>query len=525
LARPSLTPTFLVLLALTLAASPRVASAQGEPADPVGPSLGRAALRLRFGVSLREGQQVDPGPGLTYSGVTPNDLAVGGVFYGLGREWLGAQASLQREAFTLFRESDRVSEGSLLRLSLGVAARRRLGPVWGELSAGYGFAQLPLFAASDTLSPVFQRGGRHAAFLGGRLHFPIFSRVRGEVRGEFPLALAAQDAEGGGASSSGFSAGAALIIPLKRVARWQGSLVLDYQFLRDRLTADSGPRSEQTLQRMGAALELSWHDAELPTQLATGAPGALALQVLDAETGAPLAGAQVRLVVKGEARVARAADAQGQVVEPELTPGEVVAQVTAEGYEPAEGRVTVVSGGRATLEVRSRKLPPAVGSLKVVVLDKRNNQPLADVPVVVGSESLRTDAAGQVRVGELAPGPVLVKVSAPEFQAVEEAAIIVSGQEAELAVPLAPAKRVGFATISGQVRSTRQGLPLVATLVIPTAKVRARANAEGSFSLKLKPGTYRIIISAKGHLTQTKSVTVRDGEQAIFNVDLFPRTR
>ncbi|MBN1204981.1 MAG: carboxypeptidase regulatory-like domain-containing protein [Myxococcaceae bacterium] len=506
-----------------------MAMAQAEPVDvePVGSSLGRAALRLRLGLSLREGQQVDLGPGLTYSGLTPNDLAVWGVFYGLGPEWLGGQASVQREAFTLFRESERVSEGSLLRVSAGVAARRRLGPIWGELSAGYGFAQLPVFAASDTASPVFQRGGRHAALLGGRLRFPIFWRVQGELRGEVPLALAAQDAAGGKASSSGFSVAGSVLIPLKQVAHWQGALVLDYQYLQDRLTADSGPRAEQTLQRVGAALELSWSDARAPSPLLseTGAPGALALQVLDAETGAPLAGAEVRLVVRGEALAPRVANAKGQVVEPELTPGEVVAQITAEGYAPAEGRVTVTSGERATLEVRPNKLPPEVGSLKIVVVDKRDNQPLTDVPVVVGGKTLRTDAAGQVKVGGLAPGPVMVNASAPEFQAVEEAAVIVSGKEAELAIPLVPAKRVGFATISGQVRSTQQGRPLAATLVIPTARVRTRADAQGSFSLKLKPGTYRIIISAKGHLTQTKSVTVRDGEQAIFNVDLFPRNR
>jgi uncharacterized membrane protein len=146
------------------------------------------------------------------------------------------------------------------------------------------------------------------------------------------------------------------------------------------------------------------------------------------------------------------------------------------------------------------------------------------VQVVVGGKELRTDAAGKTQVGNLPTGPVLVKVSAPEFQPVEEAAVVVGGKESEMSVPLAPIKRLGYATVSGRVRST-QGRPLIATLVIPTAKVRTRTDAEGGFSLKLKPGTYRIIISGKGHLTQTKSVTVRDGEQAIFNVDLFPRSR
>lgn len=466
LAPPSRPPTFLVLLALTLGVVPRIALAQGEASAAPGPGLERASLRLRYGFSVRSGDQVDTGPGLTYSGLTANDLALGAVFYTPSLEWLGAQLTLQREAFTLNQESTLVTEGSLLRFSLGAVARRQLGPVWGELGLGYGFTQLPSFGGTSTRSPVFQRGGRHAALLGGRVRFPIFRQVQGEVRAELPLALAAQVPAGGGASSSGFAAGAAVRVPVKQVGRWAGAALIDYQFVHDQLTADSGARSGQTLQRVGAALELSWFDAGLPS-----------------------------------------------------------AGLSTQGYEPAEGRVTVEPGQRATLEVRTRKQPPAVGGLKIVVVDKRDNKPLEGAPVVVGGKELRTDAAGQVRVGNLPAGPVLVKVSAPEFQTVEEAAVVIPGKESEMSVPLQPARRLGYATISGKVRSTRQGRAIIATLVIPSANVRTRTDAQGDFSLKLKPGTYRIIISAKGHLTQTKSVTVRDGEQAIFNVDLFPRGR
>jgi hypothetical protein len=530
LARLRRTPTFLVLLALTLLVSPRVVSAQGAPADPASPVLEKAALRLRYGLALRQGEQVDPGPGLTYSGVTPNDVAVWAAVYGLGPEWLGLQASLQREAFSLYREADRVSEGSLLRLSAGAVARRQLGPVRGELSAGYGFAQLPLFAASDTPSPAFQRGGRHAALVGARLRFPLVLRARGEVRGELPLALSAR-AVGEGASSRGFSAGAAVLVPVKRLGPWEGALVLDYQYVQDRLTADSGTRSEQTLQRVGAALELSWAGAKGPVATPPPPdprqvqPGSLAIQAVDAETKGPLAGAQVELITEGKARPPRAADAKGQVVVEELTPGEVAVRVTIQGYEPAQGSTTVKAGERATLELRARKQPPPMGRLRVVVVDKRDGAPVADAQVEVEGQEVRTGADGQAQLGELPAGPVLVKISAPGFQAVEEAAVIVGGQEAELPVQLVTLKRLGYATISGRVRSTQQGRPLIATLVIPGAQVSTRTDAQGSFSVKLKPGTYRITISAKGHLTQTKSFTVRDGEQAIFNVDLFPRSR
>jgi hypothetical protein len=525
LARLRRTPTFLVILVLTLGVVPGLALAQAEAPALAAPGLEPASLRLRYGFAVRSGKQRDAGPGLTYSGLTPNDFEAWAAYYGLGREWLGAQARLQREGFTLNRESDRVTGGSLLRLSLGAVARRQLGPVVGELGLGYGFAQLPAFGASAPLSPVFQRGSRHSALLGGRVRFPLYQRVTGEVRAELPLAFAASMPAVEGASSSGVAAGAAVLVPVRQMGRWAGSVVVDYQFVHDSLKAGSGVRSGQTLQRVGLALELSWLDAPGIVVGSQRRPGSLALQVVDAETKAPLAGAQVTFVVKGAAREPRTTDGEGQVVELEMEPGDVVAQVSAEGYEPAEGRVTVESGGRAMLELQTRKAPPAVGGLKITVVDKRDNQPLVDAPVVVGGKELRTNEAGQVSVGNLAAGPVLLKVSAPEFQPVEEAALVIGGRESEMSVPLSPIKRLGYATVSGTVRSTRQGRPLVATLVIPTAKVRTRTDAEGSFSLKLKPGTYRITISAAGHLTQIKSVTVRDGEQAIFNVDLFPRNR
>ncbi|MFP2932415.1 hypothetical protein ACLESO_46155, partial [Pyxidicoccus sp. 3LG] len=105
----------------------------------------RATLRVRYGVALRDGQQADVGPGLTYEGLTPNDLAAVGT--GWAGTWVGAWAGVQREAFDL-------KEGLALRITGGqpvarVGGAAGAGLPWGrvraELGAGYGFAQLPLF--------------------------------------------------------------------------------------------------------------------------------------------------------------------------------------------------------------------------------------------------------------------------------------------------------------------------------------------------------------------------------------------
>ncbi|MFP2934475.1 collagen binding domain-containing protein, partial [Pyxidicoccus sp. 3LG] len=188
-------------------------------------------------------------------------------------------------------------------------------------------------------------------------------------------------------------------------------------------------------------------------------------------------------------------------------------------------RASVEDGGRAALEVKASRLPPPTGVLRVTVVKAENGVPLPGVRVAVGAVEVRTDMMGQAKVKDLPPGPVAVVVKSPGFRPAEEAAIVVAGQESVLSVPLATERKGEPATLSGQVRSTRGGKPLAARLLIAQAKVRTRTDAKGAFTVRVKGGTYRITISARGHLSQTKVVTLRDGEQAIFNVDLFPRGR
>jgi hypothetical protein len=494
---------FLLLLSLTLAAS-STASAQAEPE--------RASLRLRYGLAFRQGTQ-EAGPSVTYGGVTPNDLALGVTAF--GERWWGGWVSVQREGFSLSRGDSRITGGGLLRASVGPAARFTLGPVRTELGVGYGFAQLPAFVGSAELSPV----ARHAALVSGRVLVPLPWSLRAEVRGEVPVAL--------GSSSSGFAAGGALLAPLVRRDEWVGSLVLDYQYVGDALTVSEGVRSRQSINRVGLALEFSYGGGARMTltEVLSGlGTGELVLTVVDAESGAALPGAEVVLTAKGEAQAPRKADEQGRLTGVRLPPGEVLARVSAGGYLPAEGRVTLEGGRRAELVVRASP-EPREGTVIVTVTDARGGTPLVGATVIAGSVRVPTDAAGVARLEGVAPGPLEVKISAEGFRIAQEAVVVIAGAETPLAVPLVSARQGLPATLSGQVRSVRQGRPLQALLTIPEAKLRKRTDERGTFQVQLKQGRYRLVFSAPGHLSQTKVVTVQDGEQAIFNVDLFPKSR
>jgi hypothetical protein len=123
----------------------------------------------------------------------------------------------------------------------------------------------------------------------------------------------------------------------------------------------------------------------------------------------------------------------------------------------------------------------------------------------------------------LKPGPVAMSLELSGYQKGEEAASVVAGKTSEVSVVLTPEKKRVPATITGLVRSTKGGAPISADLEVPQMKLKTRADAKGAFSFRLEGGTYTVKISAPGYVTQSKDVTVKDGDQAIFNVDLYPK--
>ncbi len=495
------------------------ADAESEVAAPASPAVGELlSARVRYGVVLRSGSASDTGRGLSYSGMTPNDVALSFSYYGRG--YIGGALFAQREGFSLLDDSGaQVTAGGLLRASAGPSGRVAFGPFKIELMVGYGFAQLPLFGS--TSSPQLAPAQRHSLMLASRATLSLPAGLSLEARGELPIALATQDNLGQSGRSSGFGVGGALGVALFHIDKARFSAVADYQFVSDSVTSATNEVSSQTLSRIGLSIEVALLD-RLPEQKVE--LGALRVTVVDETTGAPLEGAAVTLEQDGRGEQV-VAQGPGTFSGSALTPGTYVAKASAPGYLPGEGTTSVVGGSDGQLSVALKKEPPKRGALTVVVTDKESGNPLAGATVRVRGEEYISNAAGEVKLVELRPGPAEVEVMAKEFVATSEVGTVVAGLVSNVPVLLNRAAKPIPATINGLVRSTRGGKPVAAELEIPEAKLKARASATGAFSLRVPGGTYRVIISADGYLTQNKSVTVRDGDQAIFNVDLHPSSR
>ena len=470
--------------------------------------------RVRYGASVRNGSQTQASsPNLSYSGVTPNDLGLSLWGWFLLDAHLGAALSLQREAFALYDgPSNRVTGGRLIRASVGPAGRLTLGPVKLEAVVGYAFHQLPTFG--NTASPAFSAATRHGVLLAARGIVDI-GPVAIEARGEVPVSLSANDGAGRPASSSGYAVGGGVRVQLVRTGGLMWGLLADVSYVSDSLTTTDGLRASQSMVRAGGALDVKWQGAPAPEGQRFGE---LQVTVLDADSGAVMSGAQIQL---GDRTAVT--DAAGVAKLSGLLPGAVAARGSAGGYLPDEAQGTIAADGLLSLELKLKREPPKLGSLVIRVVNKEAKGPIAKATVKVGAVSAVTDALGVATFKELQPGPIAIAVTAEGYTPGEEAGSVVAGRASEVSVGLVEVKKRIPATITGLVRSTAGGKAIAADLEIPQLKQKTKASATGAFTIQLEGGTYTVNISARGYLSQSKSVTVKDGDQAIFNVDLHPK--
>jgi hypothetical protein len=339
-----------------------------------------------------------------------------------------------------------------------------------------------------------------------------------EARGEVPIALATTGGDGRAASSNGFGVSGAVRFPIYTAGTLNFGGVVDGYYFKDTLkSADPLTESSQTVVRFGGGLDFQWRD---PVK---GKFGSLLVRVLDADTRGPLPAAALALEIDGNEQPL-ALDAEGRGRLSDLGNSDLVAKASLGGYLPAQkmGRARV--GEETVLEVLLKKELPKVGTLVVTVVENDTQTPLPGAQVVLNEQpALTTDERGQAKAKDLKPGPVTLVVTLDGYKRGEEAASVVAGRASDVKVTLVPEKKRVPATITGLVRSTKGGKAISADLEIPQVKIRTKASAQGAFTFRLEGGSYTVTISAPGYVTQTKNVTVKDGDQAIFNVDLHPR--
>jgi hypothetical protein len=485
-------------------------SAAAHAADPARPPL--FSVTLGGGFSYRDTTFLLGNEGQAQTtritGTSPflGRLRADGFFL----PWLGVEAEGSFDSFQAIKpnEGGNVSNRSTRASGRAGVALRFLNPVGFLLngSVGYGIASVPVIRIT-TVGMEPNAGGILSHGLVGRVGIGYsgerFEAIAGFL-GHFSLNRAVT-----GYEPQVWLAGR--VADIGSTALWVG---LDSGLLLETSPIGySGPTF-----RFAVAVKLELLPPAPPPKPIVDVPTPGSETTLRVEVllpaGTPATGALVTLDSGEPAQV----DAMGQLVV-KTTPGAHAVSAKLSGYRPATGNPNAAAG-KSTLVSLQLEALTGPGQLSGVVRASATGQPVPEATVTAGDlPPVQTGADGTYRFASIGPGPVKVTVQAQGFTLADEVAQVPPESAATLDVQLEPLGKGSPATVRGLVRS-RTGEAIKASVTIKGNPTKVTVNAEGRFFVTVPGGTYLFVISAPGHVTQTKKVVLADGDQAILHADL-----
>ena len=159
------------------------------------------------------------------------------------------------------------------------------------------------------------------------------------------------------------------------------------------------------------------------------------------------------------------------------------------------------------------------------ILDNRTGRAVWNAMVRVEGQTASNQAVnpqdGRFRTYEVPAGAHVLLVGADGYEALRKPVAVNSGAETEVTILLKPRKKVPPGTLRGTIKDTRGRTVKGVTMLIPELDRTIQVPEAGDFTLTLKPGEYKVIISAPRYRTQRKSIRIQEGDTVILNVELY----
>jgi hypothetical protein len=193
-------------------------------------------------------------------------------------------------------------------------------------------------------------------------------------------------------------------------------------------------------------------------------------------------------------------------------------------FDPfAAPEVRVVSDGGSP----DVKPPEAIQTGVVLgsVTDARSEKPVWHARVALEGEHASSLAVnpqdGSFRTYKLPVGKHTLVASADGYDPAKLEVEVIADGQADAKIKLAPRAAISPGTLRGTVKSVQGKTLPGATVLIPETDQTIAAGTDGTFSVSLKPGEYKVVVSAKGFRSQTKTIRIQEGSTIILNVDLY----
>jgi hypothetical protein len=168
---------------------------------------------------------------------------------------------------------------------------------------------------------------------------------------------------------------------------------------------------------------------------------------------------------------------------------------------------------------------PRTGIITGEVLDAKTDKPIWNARVGVEGEQASSLAVnpgdGSFRTWRVATGKRTVVASAEGYSEARAIVDVPPDGQGEAKLKLAPRTTLVPGTLRGTIKSVAGKDVSGVTVLIPEIDRTVPVDADGGFNVSLKPGEYKVVVSAKGLRTQTKSVRILEGSTVILNVELY----
>jgi hypothetical protein len=238
--------------------------------------------------------------------------------------------------------------------------------------------------------------------------------------------------------------------------------------------------------------------------------------VTDAATGAPIAGAIVS--VAGTSIFAITGD-DGTYELNNVPAGQRNLDASADGFNSAQVQVNVVNG---QVVARDIALMPFVGTIRGVILNAFDSQPIAGATIVVKGTNVAavSGSDGSYTLGNVPSGPQTVEVSAANFISAQDIVTVVTGQTNVRDYFLTP--KAG--TIKGIVKNATTNLPIAGATVLVPGEGTATTGGDGSYTLSnISAGPQTVSAIANGFNPASVAVTVMPGQTVTQDIALVPQ--
>jgi hypothetical protein len=238
--------------------------------------------------------------------------------------------------------------------------------------------------------------------------------------------------------------------------------------------------------------------------------------VQNASSNQPLGNVTVSAASGGVTQTTVNSTPDGHFALSALTPGSYVLTYTAAGFASATQTFSVQAGQQVNLGIVQLTPLPTTALLSGVVTDAQTGQPLAATLTISGASTatVMTGADGSY-AQSLAPGALIVTVSATGYHSVTANATITAGEHLAFSPSLYPDSVTPPTTsqVKGQVVDATTHTPLLgATVAVEGTSIQTTTDMLGNFILQGIPtGSVTLSVSLPGYQTITLPMTSSQG--------------